>query len=166
MHAHASTFENLHLSNTMLSWGEERGNVYANQHPEDCKSNGDDNTFFGRIQQENCHKDPAELVHNDEDQVSAQDKSDQGSSEDRVSPKKVDLFTRYSNNNVRMWHLLGLDDEEEFDIEHNTGWKQLTGYQDYFPLNEGDNGNTPRKTILSTELHPDVFLDLLLGDED
>lgn len=137
----------------------------TNQHPEDCKSNGDDNTF-GRIQHGNRPEDPAELAHNEEDQVSAQDKSNQASNDERASPKKDDLFTRYSNDNVRMWHLLGLDDDPDVNTEDDTSWQELTGYQGYRRLSVEGNGKTSRKTRLSTELHPDVFLDLLLDDED
>ena len=62
-------------------------NVHAtNQHTEDCKSNGG----------ENQHEDLTELVHNEEDQVSAQDKYVQASNGERASPKNFDLFTRYS----------------------------------------------------------------------
>lgn len=69
-------------------------------------------------------------------------------------------FQRYSNTNVRMTHLLGLD-EEDPDVanEDNTDWRQITGYEGRRVLRQGvaDNDENTRKTRLSTELHADVF---------
>ena len=66
-----------------------------------------------------------------------------------------DLFMRYSNQNVRMTHLLGLDEEDsEVANEDNTEWQQIVGYHRALRTNVGE---TDRKTRLSWELYPDVF---------
>ena len=78
---------------------------------------------------------------------------------------RSDAFSQYSNTNVRMMHLLGLDETEEAN-EDNTDWQQLIGYQGIRRLREGganQDGNA-RNTRLSTELHGSSFHALLLGD--
>ena len=75
-----------------------------------------------------------------------------------------DAFSQYSNTNVRMMHLLGLDDAEEAN-EDNTDWQQLIGYQGIRRLREGganQDGNA-RKTRLSTELHGSAFYQQLFA---
>eukprot|EP00584_Thalassiosira_punctigera_P027430 CAMPEP_0172576056 /NCGR_PEP_ID=MMETSP1067-20121228/137528_1 /TAXON_ID=265564 ORGANISM="Thalassiosira punctigera, Strain Tpunct2005C2" /NCGR_SAMPLE_ID=MMETSP1067 /ASSEMBLY_ACC=CAM_ASM_000444 /LENGTH=196 /DNA_ID=CAMNT_0013368717 /DNA_START=9 /DNA_END=599 /DNA_ORIENTATION=- len=79
-----------------------------------------------------------------------------------------DAFSRYSNRNVRMMHLLNLDDDDEGEAnEENTDWRRITGYQG---LEEGEaeqNGKAGgRKTCLSTELDPHIFLGMIFGDGD
>ena len=78
--------------------------------------------------------------------------------EHNLAPPRRDTFRRYSNTNTRMWHLLGNDDPEA-NNEDNTDWQQVTGYQNRRQLRAGvDPNNDERRTRLSTELHPDVFL--------
>ena len=74
-----------------------------------------------------------------------------------AAPPRRDTFRRYSNTNTRMWHLLGNDDPEANN--ENTDWQQVTGYQNLRQLGAGvDPNNGERRTGLSTELYPDVFL--------
>ena len=78
--------------------------------------------------------------------------------EHNLAPPRRDTFRRYSNTNTRMWHLLGNDDPEA-NNEDNTDWQQVTGYQNLRQLRAGvDPNNDERRTRLSTELYPDVFL--------
>ena len=78
--------------------------------------------------------------------------------EHNLAPPRRDTFRRYSNTNTRMWHLLGNDDPEA-NNEDNTDWQQVTGYQNRRQLRAGvDPNNDERRTRLSTELYPDVFL--------
>ena len=82
---------------------------------------------------------------------------------------RLDVFLRYSNDNVRMTHLLGLDDEDpEAANEDNTHWQQITGYRGLRRIREGSNANdeNARKTRLSTELHLDAFRNIFFGNEE
>mmetsp|Transcript_21059 Transcript_21059/g.38599 ORF Transcript_21059/g.38599 Transcript_21059/m.38599 type:complete len:165 (+) Transcript_21059:252-746(+) len=75
-----------------------------------------------------------------------------------------DAFSKYSNTNVRMMYLLGLDDAAGGN-EDNADWQHYTGYQGRWRLREGgvnQDGNA-RKTRLSTELHVSVFYGQLFG---
>ena len=83
---------------------------------------------------------------------------------------KPDAFRRLSNDNVRMWRLLGVSADTQADpqdadvaIEENDGWKQRVDYS-----GPSAGRDAARKTRLSTELHPDVFFmnDLLDIDDD
>lgn len=77
-----------------------------------------------------------------------------------------DTFLRYSNDNVRMMHLLGLDeDDPEAANEDNTGWQQLTGFQGRRNLRDGVNTNT-RNSRLSNELHVSAFVNMLFGENE
>ena len=58
---------------------------------------------------------------------------------------KPDAFLRYSDDNVRMHYLLGIPQEAGTANE--------------------ENERATRKTRLSTELHPDMFIDMLFGVE-
>lgn len=87
-----------------------------------------------------------------------QQQQQQQGQEYNLAPPRRDTFRRYSNTNTRMWHLLGNDDPEA-NNEDNTDWQQVTGYQNRRQLRAGvDPNNDERRTRLSTELHPDVFL--------
>lgn len=75
-----------------------------------------------------------------------------------------DAFSRYSNTNVRMMHLLQLDNGEDEGNEDNTDWQELTGYQGLRRLREGvDEADNTRRTRLSTELHPSAFSAFFFG---
>ncbi|KAL9178636.1 hypothetical protein ACHAXT_001974 [Thalassiosira profunda] len=82
---------------------------------------------------------------------------------------KPDAFRRLSNDNVRMWRLLGVSadtqaaDPQEADVavEENDGWRQRVDYS-----GPSAGRDAARKTRLSTELHPDVLFSMLLEDAD
>ena len=97
-----------------------------------------------------------EEVQGQEDTTTNEQQQQQG--QEHLAPPRRDTFRRYSNTNTRMWHLLGNDDPEA-NNEDNTDWQQVTGYQNLRQLRAGvDPNNDERRTRLSTELHPDVFL--------
>ena len=79
---------------------------------------------------------------------------------------QMDAFSRYSNTNVRMMHLLGINDDDEANNEDNTDWQEITGYLGLRPEGVGDHFNIDRierKTQLSTELHSNAFMDEILA---
>ena len=78
---------------------------------------------------------------------------------------RPDAFAIYSDDNTRMLTLLGLDPNEDEQVD----WRQLTGFRGLRRRNnedEGGNETTSRRTRLSYELHPDVFHDMWFGDLD
>jgi len=84
-------------------------------------------------------------------------KEDGGSQTTVTESNESDAFSRYSNTNVRMMHLLGIDDDESVNGD-NLDWQRLTGYQGGRNLKEGaGQDENERKTKLSTELHYNVF---------
>ena len=96
-----------------------------------------------------------EEVQGQEDTTTNEQQQQQG--QEHLAPPRRDTFRRYSNTNTRMWHLLGNDDPEANN--ENTDWQQVTGYQNRRQLRAGvDPNNDERRTRLSTELYPDVFL--------
>ena len=96
-----------------------------------------------------------EEVQGQEDTTTNEQQQQQG--QEHLAPPRRDTFRRYSNTNTRMWHLLGNDDPEANN--ENTDWQQVTGYQNLRQLRAGvDPNNGERRTRLSTELYPDVFL--------
>ena len=96
-----------------------------------------------------------EEVQGQEDTTTNEQQQQQG--QEHLAPPRRDTFRRYSNTNTRMWHLLGNDDPEANN--ENTDWQQVTGYQNLRQLRAGvDPNNDERRTRLSTELYPDVFL--------
>ena len=98
--------------------------------------------------------------------ITAKMKTHDGGSQQVVessSGSGTDAFSRYSNTNVRMMHLLGLDDDEEAsNNEDSIDWQEITGYLDLRHLGEREansHGRIERKTRLSTELHSTAFMD-------
>jgi len=84
-------------------------------------------------------------------------KEDGGSLTTVTENNESDAFSRYSNTNVRMMHLLGIDDDESVNGD-NLDWQRLTGYQGGRNLKEGaGQDENERKTKLSTELHYDAL---------
>ena len=67
---------------------------------------------------------------------------------------RPDLFTRLTNQNVRMNRLLGDGDDED---QGNADWQLRTGFQGMRRLRAGSDPDE-RKTRVSTELHPDTLL--------
>ena len=101
-------------------------------------------------------------VQEDNNNATNDNEQQQQGQEHNLAPPRRDTFRRYSNTNTRMWHLLGNDDPET-NNEDNTDWQQVTGYQNRRQLRAGvDPNNDERRTRLSTELYPDVFLHNLL----
>ena len=97
-------------------------------------------------------------VQEDNNNATNDNEQQQGQGQEHLAPLRRDTFRRYSNTNTRMWHLLGNDDPEA-NNEDNTDWQQVTGYQNRRQLRAGvDPNNDERRTRLSTELYPDVFL--------
>eukprot|EP00584_Thalassiosira_punctigera_P018394 CAMPEP_0172552556 /NCGR_PEP_ID=MMETSP1067-20121228/45827_1 /TAXON_ID=265564 ORGANISM="Thalassiosira punctigera, Strain Tpunct2005C2" /NCGR_SAMPLE_ID=MMETSP1067 /ASSEMBLY_ACC=CAM_ASM_000444 /LENGTH=200 /DNA_ID=CAMNT_0013340559 /DNA_START=17 /DNA_END=619 /DNA_ORIENTATION=- len=80
-----------------------------------------------------------------------------------------DAFSRYSDRNVRMMHLLGLDDGdgEESNEENAADWRRLTGYEGLQEGEANQNGEAGgRKTCLSWEMDPIVLMGMIIGDGD
>mmetsp|Transcript_32042 Transcript_32042/g.54684 ORF Transcript_32042/g.54684 Transcript_32042/m.54684 type:complete len:147 (+) Transcript_32042:3-443(+) len=82
-------------------------------------------------------------------------KTEDGGSHHTAESDGSDTFSRLSNRNVRMMHLLNLDEINEDDRD-NVEWQPHVGYEG--GAAGEDNGNTSRKTMLSTELHPDAHM--------
>ena len=102
-------------------------------------------------------------THQEERTLTVKTKTEDGGSQ-ASKRHRSDAFSQYSNTNVRMMHLLGLDDTEEAN-EDNTDWQQLTGYQGLKRPREGgaDQDGNARNTRLSTELHDSAFHEQLFG---
>lgn len=75
-------------------------------------------------------------------------------------PARPDAFARYSNQNVRMTHLLGLDNGNA-QAENDVTWRAITGYQCLRRLRQGvEVDENERRTRLPTELYPDTFYNI------
>ena len=69
--------------------------------------------------------------------------------------KVRDAFLQYSNNTVRMRHLLGLEEAEQANQDNQ---------EDHLDAGVlADKGNTSRKTRLSFELHDSAFYEEWFG---
>jgi len=86
----------------------------------------------------------------------------QGQGETAAS-NRPDLFRTYSDNNVRMMALLGVEPSANPNGgEQQEDWRQLTGFagigEERRRNNDGGDGNTTqRRTRLSAELHNSAF---------
>mmetsp|Transcript_25114 Transcript_25114/g.38010 ORF Transcript_25114/g.38010 Transcript_25114/m.38010 type:complete len:211 (+) Transcript_25114:334-966(+) len=95
-----------------------------------------------------------------------QSSHNQGQGETAAS-NRPDLFRTYSDNNVRMMALLGIEPSANpNDGEQQEDWRQLTGFTGIGEErrrrrnndNDGGDGNTTqRRTRLSAELHNSAF---------
>ena len=91
--------------------------------------------------------------------ITVKTKTEDGGSPRVAESDGSDAFSRWSNTNARMTHLLTLEGIDPAN-EDNTDWKALIGYQGFRRLREGGvdlSTNSTRKTRLSTELHDSVF---------
>ena len=105
--------------------------------------------------------------HKEETIISVKTKTEDGGAQATTEGNLQDAFSQYSNTNVRMMHLLGLDEDEGGANEDNTEWRDLTGYRGLWSLREEAANNAQvnaRKTRLSTELHGEVFIELMFGN--
>ena len=144
---------------------------------EDSKSNEDEDKVE-RIQSETRIEDQPTLKKEEEEvQDGIPEESDamqEEATDNQATTETSDLFKLYSNDNVRMWALLrpALDrddveeEQDDVNIEDNTRWQQLTGYQGRRRLREEGNDQITRKTKLSTELHSEVYMNMFLGNEE
>ena len=98
--------------------------------------------------------------------ITVKTKTEDGGSPQVAESDGSDAFSRWSNTNARMTHLLTLEGIDPAN-EDNTDWKALVGYQGFRRLREGgvdhSTTNSTRKTRLSTELHDSVFYEQLFG---
>ena len=97
--------------------------------------------------------------------ITVKTKTEDGGSARVAESDGSDAFSRWSNTNARMTHLLTLEGIDPAN-EDNTDWKALIGYQGFRRLREGGvdlSTNSSRKTRLSTELHDSVFYEQLFG---
>ena len=77
----------------------------------------------------------------------------------RRQDDESDTFSRFSNSNARMMHLLFQHTANEVD-DDDTSWQERIGYQGRRHPRVGvDTNSTERKTRLSLELHQSAFYD-------
>mmetsp|Transcript_2683 Transcript_2683/g.4375 ORF Transcript_2683/g.4375 Transcript_2683/m.4375 type:complete len:167 (-) Transcript_2683:179-679(-) len=87
----------------------------------------------------------------------------QGQGQETRSSARPDAFTIFSDDDTRMLTLLGLEPTANPNEGEQEDWRQLTGFTGLGRRsNEDEDGNrtAPRRTRLSFELHPDVFLSM------
>ena len=73
---------------------------------------------------------------------------------------RPDAFRTYSDNDTRMLTLLGLEPSANPNDGEQEDWRQLTGFTgigEERRCRNDEDGTTPRRTRLSTELHLNAF---------
>ena len=106
------------------------------------------------------HKEEGNQVQESTRHISIKTKVEDGGSNKRTRETgDQDAFSRYSDRNVRMTHLMELDIEDpEVANEDNTEWQRLMGFRDLRQYRDGANSTEERKTKLTFEVHISAFL--------
>ena len=85
---------------------------------------------------------------------------DQGGEEATSTSTRPDAFRTYSDNDTRMMMLLGFEPSANPNDGEQEDWRQLTGFTgigEERRCRNDEDGTTPRRTRLSTELHLNAF---------
>jgi hypothetical protein len=83
----------------------------------------------------------------------------------RTNSTRPDAFRTYSDTDTRMLTLLGLETSANPNDGEREDWRQLTGFRgigEERRRHNDENGITPRRTRLSTELHINAFENMWL----
>ena len=108
--------------------------------------------------------------HQQEQQGQGEEATDSVTSASARATTRPDAFQIYSDDDTRMLGLLGLDASANPNDagEQQVNWRQLVGLSAAGQERRrrdvnAENGDTPRRTRLSYELHPAVFAEMWFG---
>ena len=89
-------------------------------------------------------------------------RTNQGQDQGQETSPRTDAFSTYSDDDTRMLTLLGLEPAANPNDGEQEDWRQLSGFTGVGRRINDEDETTPkpRKTRLSFELHPDVFLSM------
>ena len=116
------------------------------------------------------HRNQVQHQHQQEQQGQGEEATDSVTSASARATTRPDAFQIYSDDDTRMLGLLGLDASANPNDagEQQVNWRQLVGLSAAGQERRRrdvntENGDTPRRTRLSYELHPAVFAEMWFG---
>ena len=130
-------------------------------------TNNDNDNEREQSSSSSLHRNQVQHQHQQEQQGQGEEATDSVTSASARARTRPDAFQIYSDDDTRMLGLLGQDASANPN-DAGVNWRQLVGLSAAEQERRrrdvnAENGDTPRRTRLSYELHPDVFYEMWFG---